>query len=70
MKDSSVVPVHKKDSMSDPNNYRPISLLSNVGKLMERCIHKQGKEIRVVFCDISKSFDRVWHRGYSLNLKA
>ena len=20
-----------------------------------------GKEIRVVFCDISKAFDRVWH---------
>ena len=22
-----------------------------------------GKEIRVVFCDISKAFDRVWHAG-------
>ena len=22
-----------------------------------------GKEIRVVFCDISKAFDRVWHKG-------
>ena len=22
-----------------------------------------GKEVRVVFCDISKAFDRVWHRG-------
>ena len=22
-----------------------------------------GKEARVVFCDISKAFDRVWHRG-------
>ena len=22
-----------------------------------------GKEIRTVFCDISKAFDRVWHRG-------
>ena len=21
----------------------------------------EGKEIRVVFCDISKAFDRVWH---------
>ncbi len=24
-----------------------------------------GKEVRVVFCDISKAFDRVWHKGYS-----
>ena len=22
-----------------------------------------GKKVRVVFCDISKAFDRVWHRG-------
>ena len=22
-----------------------------------------GKEVRVVFCDISKAFNRVWHRG-------
>ena len=29
-----------------------------------------GKEIRVVFCDISKTFDRVWHRGLLCKLKA
>ena len=23
----------------------------------------EGKEVRVVFCDISKAFERVWHRG-------
>jgi hypothetical protein len=23
----------------------------------------EGKEIRVIFFDISKAFDRVWHRG-------
>ena len=22
-----------------------------------------GKEVRVVFCDVSKAFDRVWHKG-------
>ena len=85
-------------------NYRPISLISVVGKCMERCVYKHiynyllihilitchqsgftpgdsainqllyltnefgkalddGKEIRVIFCDISRAFDRVWHRG-------
>jgi len=29
-----------------------------------------GKEIRVIICDISKIFDRVWHRGFILKLHA
>ena len=29
-----------------------------------------GKEVRAVFCDISKAFDRVWHRGLLYKLEA
>ena len=29
-----------------------------------------GKEVRVVFCDISKAFERVWHVGLLLKLEA
>ena len=29
-----------------------------------------GKEFRAVFCDISKAFDRVWHKGLIRKLKA
>ena len=29
-----------------------------------------GKEVRVVFCDVSKAFDRVWHKGLLCKLKA
>lgn len=29
-----------------------------------------GKEVRVIFCDISKAFDRVWHAGLVHKLKA
>ena len=103
-KKSNIVPIFKKDNASIISNYRPISLLSAVGKTMERIVFKYlynhltdnfilsenqsgfqpgrstvtqlveifhefcksmeaGKEIRVVFLDISKAFDRVWHSG-------
>ena len=103
-KKSNVSPIFKKDDQSLPSNYRPISLLCQAEKVMERCIHKHlynyvlsnhiltplqsgfvsgdsttfqlihtyhmfceavdnGKEVRAVFCDISKAFDRVWHKG-------
>ena len=29
-----------------------------------------GLEVRAVFCDISKVFDRVWHKGLILKLKS
>ena len=29
-----------------------------------------GKEVRAVFCDISKAFDRVWHTGLLAKLRA
>ena len=110
-KKSNVTAIHKKDSTTNPGNYRPISLLNINGKLMERCIHKhltayflennvitpyqsgfvsgdstinqllylsnefykaldEEKEIRIVFCDISKAFDRVWHKGLIYKLKS
>ena len=31
---------------------------------------RSGKEVRAVFCDISKAFDTVWHAGLLLKLKA
>jgi hypothetical protein len=30
---------------------------------------EQGKEVRMVFLDISKAFDKVWHRGLLLKLE-
>ena len=108
---ANVSPVFKKDSPSNYKNYRPISLISVIGKVMERCVYKhihnflvenciitcnqsgftsgdsavyqllnitnefgraldEGKEIRVIFCDISKAFDRVWHKGLLKKLEA
>jgi hypothetical protein len=96
-KKASVCPVLKKDSPALLQNYRPISLIRIVGKVMERCVFKHinhyllnhniithqlvditnnigkalddGKEFRIVFCDASKAFDKVWHRGLLNKLK-
>ena len=105
-----VMAVFKKDIKNNPSNYRPISLLSSVGKVMERVVFKyifnyiiehallyayqsgfikghstvfQLLEIYhrvcqnlddhlaniIIFCDISKAFDRVWHKGLKQKLK-
>ena len=93
------------------SNYRSISLLSTVGKVLEKIVHKhvfnffqenhiitalhsgllpgnstvnqltdlyntfcqaldEGKEVRAIFCDISKAFDRVWHKGLLYELSS
>ena len=107
------MPLFKKGDKSCVSNYRPISLPSCVGKLMERFVYKYMYNFFVsndiiyqkqsgflkghstvhqliaiyhqvvssldcyqntcmVFCDISKAFDRVWHKGllFKIGLKA
>ena len=109
-KEANVLSLFKKGSASDVGNYRPVSLLSSVSKILERIVfkhvfnhfrdnflltvHQSGflpghstitqlvelhhsfckaisdnKEIRVVFLDISKAFDRVWHNGLIYKLR-
>lgn len=109
-KRNMVVPIFKKGERSDPSNYRPVSLCSPLGKIMERIVFKNlfnylytndllykyqsgfipghsttfqlvdiyhhicqtldNKQYAcMVFCDISKAFDRVWHKGLLYKLK-
>ena len=41
LKTAKVVPVFKKDSKLDYSNYRPISLLSNIEKILEKLMNKR-----------------------------
>ena len=91
-------------SENDPSNYRPISITSCIGKILEKIIFKylynylqenniltkfqsgfrpkdstvnqlleiyhtiienldKNKDIKFIFCDVSKAFDKVWHKG-------
>ena len=110
-KTAHVTPIHKKDEKHKITNYRPISLLSCVGKVMEVCVQQhilnylQQNELitanqsgflpnhstvyqlletyndicsaldnnittQAIFFDISKAFDKVWHRGLIAKLEA
>ena len=110
-KQARVMPIFKKGDANLASNYRPISLLSVVGKLFERIVHKYihnflldnnlfykyqsgflpnnstvyqlweiyhsivtGMEDKMnscfIFCDVSKAFDRVWHKGLMVKLES
>ena len=109
-KQGDLLPIFKKGDKSIPANYRPVSILSNLGKVLERIIfkhvynHLYGNNLLyknqsvfrpghsttfqlidifhhicqsfdakqyscMVFCDILKAFDKVWHRGLLFKLR-
>ena len=49
----------------DSTTYQLLHAYNNFCEIIDN-----GKEIRVVFCDISKAFNRVWHRGLLHKLRA
>ena len=108
-KSAVVMPIYKKGNKNEPMNYRPISLISCIGKVSERIVFKhvynhlhfnnliypkqsgflpghstvyqlidiyhqitqafdKKQSTCMVFCDISKAFDRVWHKGLVFKL--
>ena len=46
---SEVIPVYKKGKPYDKNNYRPISILSNLSKICERYMHHEINAYLIIF---------------------
>ena len=108
---ANVIPIYKSKDSSNITNYRPISLLSCLGKVFERCVFKHlfnylrehklismyqsgftpgdsttnqlvyiyhdvctalenQTDIQLIFFDISKAFDKVWHKGLLFKLES
>ena len=66
LKIANVIPIHKKGDKLDCNNYRPISLLSNINKIYEKCMHTRLTN----FLQINKllfSHQFGFHNRYSTN---
>ena len=108
---TNVTSIYKSKDSNIMNNYPPISLLSCLGKVFERCVFKHlfnylrdhklisiyqsgftpgdcttnqlvsmyhevctalenQNNIQLIFFDISKAFDKVWHKGLVYKLES
>ena len=62
MKLADVTPVYKKKSKNSKDNYRPVSILSNISKIYERCIYDQ---IQLFFVSLLSKYQCGFRRGYN-----
>ena len=62
LKNAMITPVHKKGAKSSKDNYRPVSILSDLSKIYEGLLFKQISEF---FEPIVSKFQCGFRKGYS-----
>ena len=60
---AEVRPLYKNDGRADKSNYRPISILSNVSKIYERCLYSQ--KYHYFDKNIFSKYQCGFHKGFS-----
>ena len=60
LKLANVTPVYKNKSKNSKDNYRPVSILSNISKIYERCLYDP---IQVFFDSILPKYQCGFRRG-------
>ena len=61
--------ITKKQSGFWPGDSTTYELLDFVHEIHKSFDHRKSLEVRAVFLDISKAFDKVWHKGLLFKLK-
>ena len=62
LKNAIITPIHKKGAKTPKDNYRPVSILSNISKVYERLMFKQISEY---FEPILSKFQCGFRKGFS-----
>ena len=62
LKQADIKPIHKKDSRSDKENYRPVSILPNLSEIYGRCLYTQMNNY---FNPILSKYQFGFGKGYS-----
>ena len=68
-KPAKVVPVFKKDSKLNYSNYRPISLLSNIEKILEKLMYKRlyaFLDYNNIICQLQFGFRQQYSTSHAL----
>ena len=63
LKHADIKLIYKKESRNEKENYRPVSILRNLSKLFERCMHHQLKDY---FEKILSKYQCGFRKGFSI----